>query len=110
MELVTLRTTAKEYQKYEELADLFAIMKAAECLEKANTRDLVQGDDYTPHCKKLIQQFKSATSVLSARSDDIRSVDDFLARYEVRRLELVAALCRPQPALTLRLSPASCAD
>lgn len=45
-------------------ADLYAILKATETLEKAYARDAVGGDEYEKLCVKLISQFKSTVSAL----------------------------------------------
>lgn len=39
-------------------ADLFAIIKATEKLERAYVRDAIRPDDYELACERLIQQFK----------------------------------------------------
>ncbi len=40
-------------------ADLFAILKATEKLERAYVRDAISAKDYEPACEKLIAQFKT---------------------------------------------------
>lgn len=46
------------------LADLFAILKTTEKLERAWTRDLVSAKEYEPLCAKLIAQFKTLWGTL----------------------------------------------
>lgn len=45
-------------------ADLFAILKTTEKLERAWTRDLISAKEYEPLCAKLIAQFKTLWSTL----------------------------------------------
>ena len=40
-------------------ADLFAILKTTEKLERAYVRDAISAKDYEPGCQKLIGQFKT---------------------------------------------------
>ncbi|KAJ3191751.1 Vacuolar protein-sorting-associated protein 28 [Irineochytrium annulatum] len=42
------------------MAELFSILVVTEALEKAYIRDAVSAQEYTPACKKLIAQFKTA--------------------------------------------------
>ena len=52
-------------------ADLFAILKTTEKLERAWTRDLISAKEYEPLCAKLIAQFKTLWSTLRS---SVRSV------------------------------------
>jgi len=61
---VKLYTNNKERELYENLADVYAIIKALEHLEKAYVRDSVSAKDYTPACTKLIAQYKTAQNLV----------------------------------------------
>lgn len=43
-------------------ADLYAIIKTTEKLERAYVRDLITAQEYEPVCQKLIAQFKTLWS------------------------------------------------
>lgn len=59
-ETVELFETAKERQKYDDQASLYAIIVATEHLERSFARDAVSDRDYTTLCNKLISQFRLA--------------------------------------------------
>lgn len=46
------------------VADLFAILKTTEKLERAYVRDAISAKDYEPFCSKLIGQFKTLYETL----------------------------------------------
>lgn len=73
----------KDKQNADELAELYAIIKTTEYLEKAFTKDAC-GDEksYQDACSKLISQFKaSERSLLS--SGLIENVPKFMAKYRM---------------------------
>ena len=45
-------------------ADLFAIVKTTEKLERAYVRDTISAKDYEPLCEKLIAQFRTLWETL----------------------------------------------
>lgn len=47
-------------------ADLFAIVKTTEKLERAYVRDAVSAKDYEPLCAKLIAQFRTLWETLKS--------------------------------------------
>jgi VPS28 protein len=53
-----------DWQSVVHAADLFAILKTTEKLERAWTRDLISAKEYEPLCAKLIAQFKTLWSTL----------------------------------------------
>lgn len=61
-------------------ADLFAIIKATEKLEKAWVRDLISAKEYEPECSKLIGQFKTVKTNLEGHVDD---VEKFMKDYSM---------------------------
>eukprot|EP00245_Coleochaete_scutata_P007543 TRINITY_DN22995_c0_g1_i1.p1 TRINITY_DN22995_c0_g1~~TRINITY_DN22995_c0_g1_i1.p1 ORF type:complete len:230 (-),score=52.33 TRINITY_DN22995_c0_g1_i1:523-1161(-) len=56
---VTLWKTNKEKEMYEDFANLYAIIKTTEKLEKAFVRSTISEADYEPACLNLITQFRS---------------------------------------------------
>ncbi|CAI5505718.1 unnamed protein product [Closterium sp. Naga37s-1] len=60
-----------EREQYESFADLYAIIKTTEKLEKAYVRDLISPADYEPACAKLIGQFRTLRTALQGAVPDI---------------------------------------
>eukprot|EP01105_Mastigella_eilhardi_P018737 TRINITY_DN4367_c0_g1_i1.p1 TRINITY_DN4367_c0_g1~~TRINITY_DN4367_c0_g1_i1.p1 ORF type:complete len:255 (-),score=84.32 TRINITY_DN4367_c0_g1_i1:125-847(-) len=79
-EEVKLYSTPREREMYDNMANLFAIIKTTEHLEKAYVRDSVQGAEYEPACKRLISQFKAAMDVAKT---DVPDVPKFLREYNL---------------------------
>ncbi|KAH3744730.1 ESCRT-1 complex, Vps28 subunit [Pelomyxa schiedti] len=87
-EEVRLFTTAREREMYSNKADLFAIIKTMEHLEKAFVRDLIAPTEYEAACKNLITQYKGALVVVAS---DVPDVAVFMKEYG---LECPAAVQR----------------
>ncbi|KAF8409349.1 hypothetical protein HHK36_005424 [Tetracentron sinense] len=85
---VKLWNDKREREMYENLADLYTIIKATEKLEKAYVRDIISSAQYEPECLKLISQFKTLSSTLKGT---IPSVERFVDTYN---LDCPAALNR----------------
>ncbi|KAI9139779.1 VPS28 protein-domain-containing protein [Paraphysoderma sedebokerense] len=79
-EEIKLYTSSAERSKYENLADLYAIIVSTEALEKAYIRDAISSEEYTPTCTKLIAQFKTALNLLS---DSVKDVEQFMREYKL---------------------------
>lgn len=88
-EEVKLFETAKEREKYENIADLFAIVNTLQHLEKAYIRDCVIPKEYTAACSKLLMQYKAAFK--QVQSDEFPTIESFVRKY---RLDCGAALQR----------------
>jgi ESCRT-I complex subunit VPS28 len=84
---VKLWNDKRERELLESLADLYAIIKATEKLERAYVRDLVSAADYEADCLKLISQFNSLSSSLAG----VVTIPRFVQAY---RLDCPAALNR----------------
>ncbi|KAK5580737.1 hypothetical protein RB653_000761 [Dictyostelium firmibasis] len=69
-----------EREMYENLAELYSIIKVTEHLEKAYIRDDVSPKDYTTACSKLIAQFKSSQTLLK---DHVANVGQFMKDYDL---------------------------
>ncbi|CAG8458429.1 5749_t:CDS:2 [Rhizophagus irregularis] len=87
-EEVRLYTNNKDREKYENLADLYAIIVTMEHLEKAYVRDSVTADEYTQACARLIAQYKTALNLVR---DSVTDVEKFMNEY---KLECPAAVNR----------------
>ena len=57
-------TTLVQSSSGSPLADLFAIVKTTEKLERAYVRDAISAKDYEPLCEKLIAQFRTLWETL----------------------------------------------
>ncbi|XP_010278372.1 PREDICTED: vacuolar protein sorting-associated protein 28 homolog 2-like [Nelumbo nucifera] len=85
---VNLWHDKREREMYDNFADLYAIIKATEKLEKAYVRDIISSTEYEPECLKLIAQFKTLASTLK---DTVPSVERFVDTY---KMDCPAALNR----------------
>jgi len=88
-EEVKLFRQAREREKYENMADLFALVSTLQNLEKAYIRDCVTPQEYTAACSKLLVQYKVAFKLI--QGDEFPSIDTFVKKY---RLDCPAALER----------------
>jgi len=85
---VKLWTNKKEREEYDSFADLFAIIKTMEKLEKAYVRDAVKPDEYEKECLNLITKFKTLSGSLRSTVPD---VEHFMRTY---RMDCPAAVHR----------------
>jgi len=67
------------------MADLYAIIKTVEHLEKAYVKDAIPADKYEPACTKLIAQYRTACGLVDMK------VEDFAKMY---KLDCPAAMLR----------------
>ncbi|XP_056636199.1 vacuolar protein sorting-associated protein 28 homolog [Diorhabda carinulata] len=88
-EEVKLYHNAREREKYDNLADLYAVINTLQHLEKAYIRDCVVAKEYTGACSKLLVQYKAAFR--QVKSDEFPTPDAFVKKY---RLDCPAALER----------------
>lgn len=88
-EEVKLFRQAREREKYENMADLFALVSTLQNLEKAYIRDCVTPQEYTAACSRLLVQYKVAFKLV--QGDDFPTIDSFVKKY---RLDCPAALER----------------
>ncbi|WOL07033.1 hypothetical protein Cni_G15768 [Canna indica] len=88
MEEVKLWRDKREREMYDSFADLYAIIKTTDKLEKAYVRDLVSSAEYEAECLKLIAQFRTLHSALRGA---VPSLERFAEAY---RLDTPAAINR----------------
>lgn len=79
---VKLHTNTREREMYDNLADLYAIIKTTEALEKALLRDCIKQDEYKQTCAKLINQFKAAQNLTQIKTPS--DIKKFMQDYRVR--------------------------
>ncbi|XP_062602003.1 vacuolar protein sorting-associated protein 28 homolog [Saccostrea cucullata] len=87
-EEVKLSKSAREREKYDNMAELYAVINTLQSLEKAYIKDAVQPKEYTAACSKLLVQFKAAFKLVQG---DFQTVEQFMKKY---RLDCPAALER----------------
>ncbi|MBA0867763.1 hypothetical protein Goshw_003758 [Gossypium schwendimanii] len=85
---VKLWNDKNERETYENFAEIYAIIKTTEKLEKAYIRDIILSSTYEPECQKLIAHFKTLASALK---DTIPSIERFADTY---KMDCPAALYR----------------
>eukprot|EP00775_Hariotina_reticulata_P006864 gene6864-7080_t len=78
---VKLWNNTKEREKYENLADLYAILKCTEKLERAYVRDGVTAKEYEGQCEKLIAQFKM---LWGSMKETVPSIETFMQQYHMQ--------------------------
>ncbi|WCJ25858.1 hypothetical protein M5689_007716 [Euphorbia peplus] len=77
---VKLWNDKREREMYENFAELYAIIKATEKLEKAYVRDIIPSSEYETECQKLIAHFKTLNSALK---DIVPSIEQFTNTYKM---------------------------
>ncbi|OWF34845.1 vacuolar protein sorting-associated protein 28 homolog [Mizuhopecten yessoensis] len=88
-EEVKLYRTSRERAKYDNMADLYAVINTLQSLEKSYIKDAVQPREYTGACSKLLVQYKAAFK--QVQSDEFPNVETFMKKF---RLDCPAALER----------------
>ncbi|ORX66422.1 putative vacuolar protein sorting-associated protein VPS28 [Linderina pennispora] len=62
---VKLFNSSTERERYENLADLYAIIVSLENLERSFIRDSVTQSEYTTECSKLLSQYKTVSQIVN---------------------------------------------
>ncbi|XP_037069089.1 vacuolar protein sorting-associated protein 28 homolog [Pollicipes pollicipes] len=88
-EEVKLYRNAREREKYDNMADLYAVINTLQNLEKAYIKDRVTPKEYTAACSKLLVQYKAA--MRQVHSEEFPNVEVFMRRF---RLDCPAAMER----------------
>ncbi|ESO01541.1 hypothetical protein HELRODRAFT_81548 [Helobdella robusta] len=86
---VKLYKTARERDRYDSLAELFALVNTLQCLEKAYIKDSVTPSEYTAACSKLLVQIKAAFK--QVQDDEHPTIEEFTRK---RKMNCAAALER----------------
>lgn len=79
-EEVKLYKNAREREKHDNQADLYAVVNTLQHLEKAYIRDCVTPKEYTAACSKLLVQYRAAFKQVSTQSvkRELNTLLDFL--------------------------------
>ena len=81
-EEVRLYRNAREREKYDNLADLYANVNTLQCLEKAYIKDCVEQKAYTAACSRLIAQVKAAFQLVED-PEQFPTIDAFARKYKL---------------------------
>eukprot|EP00118_Oscarella_pearsei_P000998 m.6337 g.6337 ORF g.6337 m.6337 type:complete len:222 (+) comp15591_c0_seq2:49-714(+) len=79
-EEIKLYKNAREREKYDNMADVFAVVQTIQCLEKAYIKDAVPAKEYTANCLKLLEQFKAAFKLIE---EEFKTLEHFMAVYKM---------------------------
>jgi len=74
---VALDDDYREQEKYDNLADIFAIIRTLQFLETAFTRDTISNADYERECDKLLLNYETAI-----RNCEDFNIDEFVQTYQ----------------------------
>jgi len=77
---VKLWNDKREREMYDNFAELYAIIKATEKLEKGYVRDIISSSQYETECQKLIAHFKTLASTFK---DTVPSIERFADTYKM---------------------------
>lgn len=86
---VKLYRHARERERYDNMADLYALISTLQHLEKAYIWDCITPKEYTAACSKYLVQYKVAFK--QVQSDEFPNIESFVRRF---RLDCPAALER----------------
>ncbi|EDV26354.1 uncharacterized protein TRIADDRAFT_22070 [Trichoplax adhaerens] len=81
LEEVKLYKNAREREKYDNMAELYAVINTLQCLEKAYIKDAVPPKEYTSACSKLLVQYKAAFK--QVQGDEFATVEAFMRQYKL---------------------------
>lgn len=88
-EEVKLYRNAREREKHDNMAELYAVVSTLQHLEKAYMRDCVRAQEYTAACSRLLVQYRVAFK--QVQGDEFPTIESFVDKY---RLDCLAALER----------------
>ncbi|XP_060807278.1 vacuolar protein sorting-associated protein 28 homolog [Amyelois transitella] len=88
-EEVKLYRNAREREKYDNMAELYAVVSTLQHLEKAYMRDCVRAQEYTAACSRLLVQYRVAFK--QVQGDEFPTIEAFVDKF---RLDCLAALER----------------
>lgn len=91
---VKLYSTSSQREHFDKLADLYAIVRSIELLEKAYIKDSIRDKEYTPACQKLLAKYKTLIAQVDGqlpKRNGQPSVEAFMQEY---RMGCSAAMLR----------------
>ncbi|OWR41690.1 vacuolar protein sorting-associated protein 28 homolog [Danaus plexippus] len=88
-EEVKLYRNAREREKHDNMAELYAVVSTLQHLEKAYMRDCVRAQEYTAACSRLLVQYRVAFKQVTG--EEFPNIEAFVTKF---RLDCPAALER----------------
>ncbi|XP_047506256.1 vacuolar protein sorting-associated protein 28 homolog [Pieris napi] len=88
-EEIKLYRNAREREKHDNMAELYAVVSTLQHLEKAYMRDCVRAQEYTAACSRLLVQYRVAFK--QVQGDEFPTIESFVSKF---RLDCPAALER----------------
>lgn len=89
LEEVRLMKNARERERYDAMADLYAVINTLQNLEKAYIKDAIPAKEYTAACSKLLVQCKAAFKQVQSR--EYPTIQSFMEAF---RFDCPAAMQR----------------
>ncbi|KAA0193467.1 Vacuolar protein sorting-associated protein, partial [Fasciolopsis buskii] len=80
-EEVRLKRDARDREKYDNLAELYAVINTIQCLQKAYIKDHINSKEYTAACSKLLVQYKAAFRQI--QGSEFPTVESFMCKYKL---------------------------
>ncbi|KAF7261847.1 hypothetical protein EG68_00827 [Paragonimus skrjabini miyazakii] len=80
-EEVRLTRDARDREKYDNLAELYAVINTLQCLEKAYIKDYINSKEYTAACTRLIVQYKAAFKQI--QGTEFPTIETFMHKYKM---------------------------
>ncbi|XP_067416276.1 vacuolar protein sorting-associated protein 28 homolog isoform X2 [Emydura macquarii macquarii] len=75
------RGISRNCTRYDNMAELFAVVKTMQALEKAYIKDCVTPNEYTAACSRLLVQYKAAFK--QVQGSEISSIDEFCRKFRL---------------------------
>ncbi|KAF2362198.1 Vacuolar protein sorting-associated VPS28 [Trinorchestia longiramus] len=80
-EEVKLYTNAREREKNDNQAELYAVVNTLQNLEKMYIKDVVPPQEYTAWCSKLLVQYKAAFKLV--QGEEFPDINAFVSKYKM---------------------------
>lgn len=80
-EEVRLTRDARDREKYDNLAELYAVINTLQCLQKAYIKDHIKSGEYTAACSRLLVQYKAAFKQIQGQ--EFPNVESFMRKYKM---------------------------
>ncbi|XP_078063401.1 vacuolar protein sorting-associated protein 28 homolog isoform X1 [Mustelus asterias] len=79
--LLGVKGTNRNCTRFDNMAELFAVVKTLQALEKTYIKDCVTPTEYTAACSRLLVQYKAAFK--QVQGSDITTIDEFCRKYRL---------------------------
>jgi len=96
---VKLYNNAREREMYDNLAEVYSIIKTLQALEKAFVKDFVNAKEYTAACAKLLEQYKIAFRQVKHH---VSSLNEFVTLYKLEDCHAALERIREERPITIK--------